>query len=206
MEELRIKKVFGAHFNLDYKRPAESVSDQESSFQHAFQDHFQEVLKQKPIFTDDVEYFLDQVIHNASILEAIQKKNIVALSRQAVEVYQFFVQQPSEDIQAKFYQVHVVLMLLVSEYGSGDAIALIELLWSSYIHKSKLQHDLAASLYDLALKTPFKLSHLRHELYTENQVGQKTQLLKQDLLKSLQPLNKSETLNLVLETLDKEVF
>lgn len=204
MRDLRIKKVYKAHLNLDHKQAQGTDLDRESNFHQAFQDHFQEVLNHKPIFSNEVEHFIEQVVQNTAILEPIQKRNLQELSRQCLQVYQFFLQQPSDDIQAKFYQVHVVLMLLVAEYGSFDAITLIELLWSTYVVKSKLQHDLAATLYELALKPCFKLSHLRHLLYTENQIQQKTQTLKDELKNKLEVLNKSETLILVLETLDKK--
>ena len=203
MKDLRVRKVFSAHLNLDHKHKIADFTEKEQAFHHSFQDHFQEVLNQKALFSDDVEHFLDQVVQNEAILEPIVNKKLEDLESQSLQAYHFFVQQPSENIQAKLYQVHVVFSLLMTEYGNLNSLKLLETLWTNYVVKSKLQHDLAALLYDISLRKSFALSHQKHQLHTAKQVQDRTSELKYSLRDILKGLKKTETLGLVIETLDR---
>lgn len=199
MKKIRIDALYEPHFfNKQFSLSIDALTD---SFSESFEGCLESFTQEGDYFSDDIMYFIKQVLSLSSLSLIKQEEGIQGILTESREIVRFYIQQPSESIERLFVKVHKVIFYLIIFYGNVSCIKMSAAMWRLYIFNSKLQQDLTAIYYKISLLKLFSLSCYSHSNLGILDKKKHVKYLKNVLLEHLLSLKSTETLRLVQEKL-----
>ena len=199
MKKIRVDALYEPHFfNKQFSLSIDALTD---SFSESFEGCLESFTQEGDYFSDDIMYFIKQVLSLSSLSLIKQEEGIQGILTESREIVRFYIQQPSESIERLFVKVHKVIFYLIIFYGNVSCIKMSAAMWRLYIFNSKLQQDLTAIYYKISLLKLFSLSCYLHSNLGILDKKKHVKYLKNVLLEHLLSLKSTETLRLVQEKL-----